>query len=180
MTAVPEPKKINAEEYFRKTETLHERTELRDGEIVAMASPSRQHQHIAYNLYGDIRAFIRANGGACEVNGEIDVKLDEENVVVPDVSVVCDPSKLDEHGCNGVPDWIIEVLSTNRSDDLIHKLWLYKEAGVREYWIVDPKNEKTLVYFFERNDLPDIYTFDTAIPVEIYDRALSICIADLL
>ena len=71
-------------------------------------------------------------------------------------------------------------MSTNRDNDLIYKLRLYQDAGVREYWIVDPKNEKTLVYFFERNDLPDIYTFDTTIQVEIYNRELAIRIADLV
>jgi Uma2 family endonuclease len=180
MTAIPKPERITAEEYLRLTENTTERTELRDGEIVALAQPNRLHQHIGYRLFNVIDTFIRSNHGKCEVNGEIDVKLSDRDVVVPDISIVCDPSKLNEHGCIGAPDWVIEVLSTNRNDDLIHKLLLYKEAGVREYWIVDPKNEKTLVYFFEKNDLPDIYTFDTAIPVEIYDRKLEIRIADLV
>ena len=178
-TAKNKPR-LTAEEYLKATENSEERTELLDGQIVAMAQPSRQHQHIAYNMYSEIRAFIRQNSGKCEVNGEINVFLDEKNVVVPDVSVTCDPSKLDAHGCHGAPDWVVEVLSTNRDNDLIFKYGLYKNSGVREYWIVDPKNEKTLVYFFERNDLPDIYTFDTPIPVEIYSRKLSIRISDLL
>ncbi|MBQ8927607.1 MAG: Uma2 family endonuclease [Oscillospiraceae bacterium] len=180
MTAIPDDKKLTAQEYFKLTAQREDRTELLYGQIVAMSSPNRMHQHIAYNLYSTISAFIRNNNGPCEVNGEIDVKLDEENVVVPDISVTCDPSKLDEHGCNGAPDWVVEVLSTNRRNDLVEKLGLYQSAGVREYWIVDPKNEKTLVYFFEKNDLPDIYTFDTPIPVQIYDRALTIRIADLV
>lgn len=180
MTVVPDPGKLTAEEYFRLTADREERTELIDGEIVAMAQPSRQHQHIAYNMYSEIRAFIRQNNGKCEVNGEINVFLDEGNVVVPDVSVTCDPAKLDERGCHGAPDWVVEVLSTNRDNDLIYKHGLYKSAGVREYWIVDPKNEKTLVYYFEKNDFPNIYTFETPIPVEIYERKLSISIADLL
>ena len=180
MTAVPTPNKMTAEEYFRKTETMQERTELLDGQIVAMGSPSRTHQRIAYGIHRSIDDFIRANGGSCEVNEALDAHLDEYNVPVPDVMVVCDPSKLDEQGCHGAPDWVVEVLSKNRSDDLHRKLELYQNAGVREYWIVDPKNEKTLVYFFERNDLPDIYTFDTPIPVEIYDRKLEIRVADLV
>lgn len=180
MTAIPKPEKITAEEYYRLTEDIEDHTELIGGEIVAMAQPNRKHQRIGYRIHSIIDSFIRSNHGQCEVNGEIDVQLDDHNVVVPDVSVVCDPSKLDEHGCVGAPDWVVEVLSTNRSRDLHTKLAMYQLAGVREYWIVDPKNEKTLVYFFEKNDLPDIYTFDTAIPVEIYDRKLEIRIRDLL
>lgn len=180
MTAIPKPNKITADEYFRITEATEQRTELLEGEIVALASPTRTHQRICSHLHHDIERFIRSNAGQCEVNEALDAHLDAYNVVVPDVSVVCDPSKLDEHGCHGAPDWVVEVTSTNRDNDFHRKLLLYKEAGVREYWIVDPKNEKTLVYFFEKNDLPDIYTFDTAIPVEIYDRKLEIRIADLV
>ncbi len=93
---------------------------------------------------------------------------------------MCGPSKLDDNRCNGVPDWIVEILSTNRDDDLVRKYRIYKYAGVREYWIVDPKNQKTLVYFFEKNDFPNIYTFDTPIPVEIYNKKLTITISELL
>ena len=180
MTAIPKPQKYTVEEYLRLTENMTERTELRDGEIVAMAPPTWKHQNLSYGLRRSIDDFIRANRGNCRVNEAIGVQLDEHNLVIPDVVVICDPSKIDDKRCHGAPDWVIEVLSTNRNDDLIHKQLLYKEAGVREYWIVDPKNEKTLVYFFEKNDLPDIYTFDTAIPVEIYDRKLEIRIADLV
>ena len=180
MTAVPEPAKMTAEAYLSMPNHSGELTELRGGEIVALARPSRQHQRIAYGLHSEIRSYIRAHNGSCDVNGEIDVRLDDANVVVPDISVVCDPSKLDDHGCNGAPDWVIEVLSTNRHDDMHVKLRLYQEAGVREYWIVDPKNEKTLVYFFDQSDFPDIYTFDTAIPVSIYGGELAIRIRDLI
>ncbi|MBQ4465229.1 MAG: Uma2 family endonuclease [Oscillospiraceae bacterium] len=181
MTAVPKPQYYTAEEYFALPDAPEGViTELHEGEIVALARPTRMHQRIASRLFAQIDSFIRSNHGRCSVDQEIDVKLTEDTVVVPDVSVTCDPSKLDEKRCNGAPDWVVEILSTNRSNDLIEKLALYQKAGVREYWIVDPKSEKTLVYFFERSDLPDIYTFDTPIPVGIYDKALSIRIADLL
>lgn len=74
----------------------------------------------------------------------------------------------------------MEITGTNRRDDFSRKLYLYQKSGVREYWIVDPKNRKTLVYFFEQNDFPDIYTFDTPIPVGIYGGQLAVRIADLL
>ena len=107
-------------------------------------------------------------------------KLDDCNVVQPDVFVVCDSSKINDKYCDGVPDFIVEVISTNRSDDIVRKLALYSRHGVREYWIVDPKNKRTIVYFFEKNNFPDIYTFDTDIPVSIYDSKISINIAELL
>lgn len=180
MTAVPESNKLTAEEYLKTPET-NRHVELRDGVIVDLASPTETHQTITLRLASAVDSYIRSNHGKCRAMiAPFDVVLDDYTVVQPDVLIVCDPSKMDGKRCNGAPDWIVEVLSSNRDDDLIHKLALYKQAGVREYWIVDPKNEKTLVYFFERNDLPDIYTFDTPIPVEIYDRKLEIRIADLV
>lgn len=179
MTALPQPNKMTADEYLQTPETnLH--TELLDGEIVNFASPTVLHQEIVGGIYAEIRQFIRTNHGDCKpMIAPFDVKIDDMHVVQPDVLVVCDPSKLNEKFCNGAPDWVVEVLSDNRQHDLRYKLGLYQDAGVREYWIVDPKSRKTLVYFFEKNDLPDIYTFDTPIPVEIYNRELSIKIADL-
>ena len=181
MTAVPEPQYYTAEEYFALPDAPNGVvTELHEGEIVALARPTLLHQDISGGAYSSIRSFIRTKGGKCRTYQEIDVKLSDDTVVVPDVSVICDPEKLDGKRCNGAPDWVVEVLSTNRSNDLIDKLGLYQKYGVREYWIVDPVSQKTLVYFFEKSDLPDIYTFDTPIPVGIYDKALSIRMADLL
>ena len=177
MSLPDKQKKLTIDEFLKIAENSPERMELIDGEIVAMASPSRIHQRISSRMYGIIDAYVR--NGLCEVLQAVDAKLDKD-IVIPDLMVVCDPSKLDDKRCNGAPDWIVEVLSTNRDDDLVRKYSIYKYAGVREYWIVDPKNQKTLVYFFEKNDLPDIYTFDTPIPVEIYDRKLTIKISDLL
>lgn len=180
MTAIPKPNKMTSAEYLQTTET-NRHTELWNGEVVNFASLTVLHQQLVGRLYSSILAFISQNKGTCTpLFAPLDVVIDETHVVQPDVMVVCDPSKLDNKCCHGAPDWVIEVTSTNRSDDFDRKFRLYKNAGVREYWIVDPKNEKTLVYFFEKNDLPDIYMFDTEIPVNIYDRKLSIRIADLV
>ena len=179
MSAVPEPKKITVDEFMQTTEesTL---LELLDGETVAMGSPTRIHQRISVHLGRTIEDHIQQHHGACSVDVAAGARLNDHTLVIPDVMVVCDSSKLDDQYCHGAPDWVIEVLSTNRDRDLYQKLLLYRDAGVREYWIVDPKNEKTLVYFFEKSDFPDIYTFDTPVPVGIYDGALSIRIAGLL
>ena len=169
------------EEYEILTRHSDKLQELINGEIYDMASPNEIHQRIVMRLGNRIDSYILKNQGKCKVIlAPFDVKLNEHTIVIPDVLVVCDPSKMDGKRCVGAPDWIIEVLSSNRDTDLITKQALYKNNHVREYWIVDPKNEKTLVYFFEKNDLPDIYTFDTAVPVEIYDRKLSINISELL
>ncbi|MCR5730969.1 MAG: Uma2 family endonuclease [Ruminococcus sp.] len=176
----PRETKITAEEYFKTPET-NKHVELRNGEIIDFATPTPEHQDIVLGLGSEIRSFIKHNNGECKpFVAPLDVKLDDYNVVQPDVFVICDPSKFDDKRCYGAPDWCIEVLSSNRRDDLINKLGLYQAHGVREYWIVDPKNEKTLVYFFEKSDFPNIYTFDTAIPVGIYDGKLTICVKELI
>ena len=177
----PREHKMTAEEYFSNTPETNAHIELRDGEIVNFATPTVSHQRIVGKLFSFINNYIESNKGKCEpFVSPLDVKLDDHNVVQPDVFVICDPSKYDDKRCYGAPDWCIEVLSTNRRDDLVDKLALYSAHGVREYWIVDPKNLKTLVYFFEKSDFPNIYTFDTAVPVGIYDGKLSICIKELI
>jgi len=178
-----ELKKITADEFFEMfpEESVSERYELHEGLVVAMASPTIQHQRIVMRASHIIDDFIRKNKGKCEVFvSPVDVKLNDWTVVIPDVFVMCDPSKIDEKRCYGAPDWVIEVTSTNKGDDFGKKFTYYQENGVREYWIVVPDEQKTLVYFFERSHLPNIYTFDTPIPVEIYNRELSIKISDLL
>ena len=105
---------------------------------------------------------------------------DERNYVEPDISVICDMSKLDEYGCNGAPDWVIEITSPSDSQrDYGIKLFKYRAAGVREYWIVNPMTRTVNVYDFVHGIGTNQYIFDNDIPVCIYDD-LSIRISDLL
>lgn len=87
----------------------------------------------------------------------------------PDISVICDLSKLDEKGCHGAPEWIIEIVSPgNKAMDYYTKLLQYHAAGVQEYWIVDPAREQITVYQFE-NVIVEQYSFGEDIPVGIYE-----------
>ena len=84
--------------------------------------------------------------------------------------IVCDKEKLDGKRCNGAPDFIIEIISpSNPSDDYIRKLYYYKNAGVREYWIVDPRRKTVTVNYFEEDLVNVQYSFDSIIKVNIYD-----------
>ena len=172
--------RYHADEYYQVTADSDELTELIDGEIIAMASPSIKHQQITGGLYSELRQFVKQNKGKCmPFISPTDVKLDDLNVVVPDVFIACNPENFDNQKYSGAPDFVAEVTSTNRSDDFDRKLWLYRSNGVREYWIIDPKNEKVLVYFFEENRFPTVYDFNTPIPIRIWNEKLSITIADL-
>jgi Uma2 family endonuclease len=124
-----------------------ERRELFFGVPFAMApAPSRRHQEVAWELARQIGNFLR--GRPCRgFAAPFDVRLpeagesDEETstVVQPDISVVCDEAKLDDRGCRGAPDWIVEVVSPRTaSNDYIRKVEIYERHGVREYWIVHP------------------------------------------
>ena len=97
-----------------------------------------------------------------------------------DTSVICDTSKLTDKGCDGAPDWIIEIASpsTKRTDYGV-KLFKYRSAGVREYWIVNPLTRTVNVYALEKEELNDQYSFDDDIAVCIYDN-LTINITELL
>lgn len=149
-----------------------ERAELIDGRIYYMASPSRLHQQILGSLYRKIADYIDSHGGDCEVYMApfaVFLNNDKHTYVEPDISVVCDKDKLDDHGCNGAPDWIIEiVLPSSRSMDCLTKLLKYQNAGVREYWITDPANEQVMVYNFEKQTMAQ-YSFGEDVPVRIYE-----------
>lgn len=184
MNTAKEPIAYNSEEYYEAVKNYNGLTELRDGEIVDLASPSRTHQNITGEIYLEIKNYIKKNNGKCEAMiSPFDVKLDDYNVVIPDIFIACNPDNFDEQKYNGAPDFIIEVLSTNRSDDLHRKTSLYQNSGVKEYWIVDPKYKKVIVYYFEETDIPQIFDFDNTITVNIYknnDIKLEINIAEML
>jgi len=160
-----------------------QRAELIDGQMYMMAPPNTKHQRIAGNLYAAIHNYIRAKGGSCEVFPApfaVFLNKDNKNYVEPDISVICDKGKLNDMGCNGAPDWVIEIISprTERVDYGI-KLFKYRSAGVREYWIVNPQKNTVMVYDFERENGTKQYSFDDTIPVCI-DEDLNINIEALL
>lgn len=133
----------------------NERVEIIHGEVFLMAPPRRTHQEISVALASQLYNFLE--GKKCRVypapfgvrlfEQEGDAPEDVDTVVEPDLSVVCDLSKLDEYGCKGAPDLVIEILSPSslRHDRLV-KLNLYQQAGVREYWIVDPATRSVQVF----------------------------------
>lgn len=133
----------------------NERIEIINGEAVMMAPPSTVHQLISMELARQLANYLE--GKKCKaIPAPFAVRLfekegetpdDVDTVVEPDISVVCDPDKLDKNGCKGAPDLVVEILSpsTQRHDRLV-KLDLYQRAGVREYWIVSPE-EKTVQVF---------------------------------
>lgn len=121
-----------------------QRAELIDGNIYMMAPPTTRHQRIVGALYTQIYNYLKGNRGKCEViPSPFAVFLnDEKNYVEPDISVICDPDKIDDDGCHGAPDWIVEIVSPgSRRMDYMIKLFKYRSAGVREYWIVDPEKK---------------------------------------
>lgn len=178
VTGLPEGKK-QGEYTIEDRNTLPEDhpSELIDGVIYNMTSPALRHQSISGSIYRQLWNNVDAHGGNCTpFIAPTDVRLDrdERTMVVPDVFVICQPDddRMDnDKYINGAPDLIIEVLSpSTRRKDMFTKLYKYEAAGVREYWIVDPKKEKIIVYIFgEEEDFEvSLYGFDSEIPVGIY------------
>lgn len=159
------------------------RAELIDGQIYDMAPPSYQHQRLVMELSATLRDYIKTKGGPCEVLPApfaVFLNQDDYNYVEPDISVICDPSKITDKGCNGAPDFIIEIVSpSSQRMDYLTKLFKYRTAGVREYWIVNPLKQTVQVYSFEGTEDSMQYSFDDEVIVTIYGD-LKICVADLV
>lgn len=160
-----------------------ERAELIDGTLYNMAPPNSIHQELSLELSAEIRNYIKKKGGECKAYTApyaVFLENNDTTYVEPDISVICDKNKLNDNGCNGAPDWIIEIVSpSSRRMDYFTKLIKYRTAGVREYWIVDPVKERTTIYQYDIDDAPMIFSFEQTITVGIYGD-LNINIADLL
>lgn len=147
------------------------RAELIDGQIYYMAPPSRKHQEITGELFATIREYIHSNHGSCRpyiAPFAVFLNANDKNYVEPDISVICDPNKLNDKGCVGAPDWIIEVVSPgSRRMDYMTKLFKYRTAGVREYWLVDPEKNRVIIYNFEQDTMEE-YSFADDVPSGIY------------
>ena len=149
-----------------------QRAELIDGNIYMMAPPTTRHQMLAFSLARKIADYLDRNKGKCQVLlAPFAVFLnDEKHYVEPDISVICDADKIDDDGCHGAPDWIIEIVSPgSRRMDYMIKLFKYRSAGVKEYWIVDPEKNRVIVYNFI-NDTMMEYSFGEPVKAGIYDE----------
>lgn len=151
----------------------HFRVELDDGVIIVMESPSLLHQEMVMSLQMQFYSIIKKNKGPCRViSAPYNLHFspeDKKNSRQPDILVVCDRSKLTRKCCVGGPDLAVEVLSSStQSTDMNKKHLQYSEIGVREYWIVDPKKKKILVYPFEEGGIPEVYGFQDRVPIHIW------------
>lgn len=159
-------------DYYNLPEEI--KAELIDGELIYdQSAPSRMHQTILSELHTVIHNYIKAKHGSCRIYPApfaVKLKEDSKTIVEPDLSIICDSSKLTERGCTGAPDWIIEIVSPSTSSrDYVLKLNLYANTGVREYWIVDPLREGIFVYHLEQEHFEvETYTFRDCISVGIY------------
>ena len=156
-----------------------QRAELIDGQMYMMAPPNARHQDIIFSLSRKIADYIDTNKGLCKIYlapYAVFLNADDKNYVEPDISVICDKSKLEDKGCNGAPDWIVEVISpsTQRMDYSI-KLFKYRTAGVREYWIVDPDIQAVQVHTLEDGRYHAAQLFNSAVKVGVLED----CVIDL-
>lgn len=149
-----------------------ERAELIDGNIYYMAPPSRKHQKLVHFFDRIIGNYIQSNNGDCEVYPApfaVFLNDNDKNYVEPDISVICDKNKLIDKGCNGAPDWVIEIVSpSSKNMDYMTKLFKYRTAGVKEYWIVDLDKNRIMVYYF-KTDFLEEYSFTDEVKVNIYE-----------
>lgn len=173
--------KYTVEDYYALPD--ERRVELIDGVIYDMGAPTTIHQMICTAIWRELIEYIEAKKGEClPFVSPIDVQLDRDDktMVQPDVLVVCDREKVIKRCIYGAPDFIVEILSlSSRKKDMFTKLAKYKEAGVREYWLVDPDKKQVLVYDLEHEELPIIYGFDSKVPVMIFDGECEMDFAEI-
>ncbi|MDD2971073.1 MAG: Uma2 family endonuclease [Lachnospiraceae bacterium] len=164
------------EDYYQIPD--EQRVELIDGYFYDMTAPVPLHQLIAGEVHRQIANFILDEGGDCiPFISPIDVQLDcdEKTMVQPDVIILCDRDKMNNKNIYGAPEFVMEVLSpSTRRKDCLKKLDKYENAGVKEYWIVDPDKKKLLAYFFEEDLMPTIYGLEGEVPLKLYGGKLSI------
>lgn len=154
------------------------RVELIDGVIYDMNAPTFVHQRIAGVIHNQIMNYIKDRKGDCiPLFSPVDVQLDcdEKTMVQPDVIIICDHNKIKSWGIMGAPEFVLEVISpSTKGKDFILKLNKYKNAGVKEYWIVDPYQKRLTVYAFETERWPETFELKGVIGVALYENELKI------
>jgi prevent-host-death family protein len=154
---------VTYEEFLKITAESENRYEYVDGQIFLLASPLYPHQKAVREIFGEFIAWFR--GKDCEpLISPFDVTLHKEqnvNVVQPDIFVICDREKIDGQGkYRGIPTLVVEVLSdSTRSKDLVKKLDLYMESGIKEYWVVNTSTAEIYIYVFADKDIESIVTY---------------------
>lgn len=157
MVSLTEPQVVTIDEYNKLRENSESRLEYIDGIVYMTPSPSTKHQRISSRLHAKLFNFLE--GKECEVfPAPFDIELrtadddkanqtEKTKVVIPDLSVICDKMKLGENKYVGSPELIIEIISpSNQAHDLVKKLNLYMQYGVKEYWIVNPLLNTVQIY----------------------------------
>ena len=169
----------------------NKRRKLIDGFIKIFAAPVRKHQDVSGELFLELKNYIRKK--KCKIyHAPFDVRFpkngETENdkiytVVQPDISIICDRTKLDKLGCIGGPDMIIEIISKSTAKkDTETKFKLYEEHGVKEYWLVRPHEETVTVFVLDKNkkyQFIKTYPNDTKVPVNIFNSNLIIDLKEI-
>lgn len=157
-----------------------QRVEIIDGVLYDMAAPGTIHQMIITMMVSTISEYIRSKKGKCLVlpaptDVRLDYKGEDKTMVQPDILILCDRKKLSKKCILGAPDFVMEILSpsTSKKDKLL-KTTKYSNAGVREYWMIDPEKKVAIIYNFEKDEGPSIYPLTEKIPVNIYNGDLVI------
>lgn len=154
------------------------RVELIDGVIYDMSAPSFVHQHILGTIFNTIQNYITRKDGSClPMMAPVDVRLDcdDKTMVQPDILILCDKSKICKWGINGAPDFCLEIVSESTGrKDYIKKLQKYTEAGVKEYWIIDPFRKALVVYHWKDDYLPHMVPLEAQRGLMLYDEELEI------
>jgi len=178
---------VTYKEFLELTEASEQRFELIDGVIYNLAAPFYGHQHAVGGIYGTFYNWFK-DKKCTPLTSPFDVTLikSEDNICVvqPDIIVICDNDKIDKEGrYKGVPTLAVEVLSeSTRSKDMLKKLDLYKQCGVREYWLADPKNKLVHVYILEKNEITDSMVFQKGAQEyaeSAYFSGLKVALADV-
>lgn len=168
--------KVSYEEFLELTKNSDVRYEYINGQVYVLASPSYRHQIAVDEIFVNFYNWFK--GKKCRpLTSPFDVTLVKNktdfNVVQPDIIVICDTNMVDENGkYQGVPTLVVEVISkSTKKKDMLKKLDLYMETGIKEYWLVDPIKEAIQLYVFEDGDIKDygIYTVDKSIKSEIFE-----------
>lgn len=166
---------FTTEDYFHLPEGMS--VELIEGEFVYMNSGTDSHQRLLLLLAMALEAYIKKNHGKCRTYTEFNVQPRESDKTVfkPDVVLLCDASKNKGTKIVGAPDLVIEIISpSTKNKDTGIKKKIYKETGVREYWLVDVDNKCITVHQFEAGDKTTIYGIDDVIPVGVFDKECKI------